>query len=249
MGMNLPDLTDDLLLRRTVDLFDDFNVYVDTQTHTKGNTGTGTSVANSDAVNGVLTLTSGATANNEVWVATTRKNWLLQSAPTANPIPAGKSITVEGRLNYAEASTNNAGVFFGLSDSFAAGQLVNGTLTPAVSFSGMAIYKIKGETVWRTICSNSTTQLIHKSTQASGLATDQVLRIEARVISASLAEVVYWVDGLPLYDSAVTNQTLRIKDQFTITSLNKMALGLFVKAGTTASEVVNLDYECVLSLR
>jgi hypothetical protein len=246
MAMNLSDLTDDLRLRRTVDLFDDFNVYVDTQTHTKGGTGT---VTNVDNVNGLLTLATGATLNNEAWVATTRKNWLLQNAPTPHPVPAGKPLIAEGALNYQEANVNTAGIFFGLSDSFATGLLVNTTLVPKSSFSGMAIYKQAGENVWRTICSNGSTQLIHKSTQASGLATDQVLRIEARVISASLAEVVYFVDGLPLYDAGVTNQTMRIKDQFTITALNKMALGLFVKTGAAFSEVVNFDYECVLSLR
>lgn len=255
MGQSIIDLTDDLRLRRVVDLWDDFHFYSDGTLWTKGTTGAGSpTVTNVDNVNGLMRIFGGTTANDEAWLATTRKNFLPQSAPTASPLPAGKTLVCEARINFQEANTNNACIYFGFCDSFATGLLTASTGVPKNSFSGMGIYLQQGDTtpVWRTIVSNGSTQSKHTANgqvAAPGLATDQTLRIEARVMSATVCEVVYFVDNQPVFDAAVTNANFRVKDQFTYTSLNKMGVGVYLLNVSTTAETVLVDYIGAWQLR
>lgn len=180
-------------------------------------------------------LTSGATGNNEVWIATTNKLFTAID---------NRSFMAECILNYTEASTNNAGIFFGFHSAFAAGLLADTTFALGSSFSGMGIYKILGSTVWKCVTSKSATQTLSTS-QLSTINTGYVrLRIEVQAVgdpAQDMAEVSFFVDDLPLYDAAVTFKNQAIKHQLTYTSFAQAKLGLMVKAGTTASEIVNLD--------
>lgn len=239
--MNLPDLHDELLKRRTVGLFDDFHHFVDTDVWTKLAADGGSSVANSDNVAGLVTLTTGGTDNNEAALAGTRKNWL---------IAANKPIVFEARINYAEGNTNKANVAAGIASVIgAANFLQDDGAGPAASFSGCAIYKVDGGTVWKCVSSLGATQTISTSTATAGGTADQVLRIEIRPVTSTLAEVSFFVDGQPLYDAAITSKNQPIKHQLTYTSAVKMQPGVYVKAGSATSEVVNVDYVGVEMLR
>lgn len=247
MGMNLLDVADLEIKRRTHFLFEDFDTYVDTHLWTKLAADAGSSVANSDGTNGILTLTTGATDNNECAVATTRKDW---------KVAANKPIVFEARINYAEAATNAANVAVGLASVIgSANFLVDNGAGPAASFSGFAIYKVDGETVWRCVSSNGTTQTITKSTTTAGGTNDQILTIFVNPVSSTVAEVTFHIwspsSGIsqPLYDSAQTNRNQPIKHQYTYTSMAAMQAGAYVKDGSGTGEVLSVDSIYVAQLR
>jgi hypothetical protein len=238
MGANLVELPDELEKRRTCNLFDNLDTYVDAQLWTKTLVGTAT-VAASDNVNGLVTCTTGAVLNQSAAFATTRANWLYQNM---------KPILYEARINYAEANTNKAGVAVGLADAFGTATLLTDTtLVPRASFSGALIYKMLNETSWRVISSLGATQTINLSGTSSISTADQVLRIEIKPVSSTVAEVTFWVNGVQLSD-AVTG--LQIKHNVTYAGAVKMQVGGgFVKAGSGSSEVLNVDYVGVAALR
>lgn len=247
-GMKLTDFYD-IAHRRTVNLFDDWITYVDTQVWTKGTAGAGSpSVTNSDNLNGLLTLATGTTANDEAWVATTRKNWI---------VTASCAMVFETRINYQEANTNNAAIFCGMTDSFASGLMAAGGASLKSSFTGFGIYKIAGVSgtqYWRTVSSVTTTQTTNLSvtnTQPNVLTTafgDQILRICVNPISTTVAEVTYFVNDVQLRATASPGTTYPIKDQYTFAS-TKLAAGCYAQGASTTSETINNDYICVENLR
>jgi hypothetical protein len=250
MGMGLLQLPDDLEKRRQVWTWDDFVSYTDTQLHTKSG-----SVTNSDGANGLLTIATGGSANNEAWVATTRKNWLMQS---------NRPLLYECRLNYTEANTNTCAIFAGFSSAFAAGLLVDTTLVPkTTTMSTVGIWKSTGDTVWRALTQIGTAQTVSTSIESTQLAgVDQILRIEVKVVGSNV-EVDFLVgqaDTTGGADSAfpVGFQQLRegssgfqkpIKHRVAYAGAVKMGAGVFVKTGSANVETVTLDYEGVLNLR
>ncbi len=234
MGMNtikLPDLFH--ATRLTHLLHEDFDEYVDADVWTKLAADPGASAAVSDGAMGLMTLTTGATDNNEAAIKSTKKNWKFIN---------NKPLVCEIRLQYAEANTDDANVAAGFSSAIGANLLVDDGAGPATTMSGALIFKVDGGTVWRCISSLSTTQTITTSTKTAGGSADQVLRIECRPVSSTVCEVSYFVDGVPLYDAAVTSRNQPIKHNLTYTSAADMHVGAYVKAGSANSEVVNVDY-------
>ncbi len=245
MSHALCDLHDPLEKRRTYGFFDDFTSYTDTQDWTKLAADSGSSVAISSTsaktANGYILLTTGGTDNNEAEIYLTNALLLIRS---------GKPIILEARILYAEANTSAANVAFGLCSATGANVLLDNGGGPAASFSGAMIFKVDGGTVWKTVSSVGSTQTISTSTKTAGGTTAQTLRIEiCPVQNGSIAEVSYFVDGLPLYSNLATRTPQPIKDNLDYTSIAIAPPVLYVKAGSSSSELLFCDYVAVEALR
>lgn len=242
-GMKLTEYFD-LQHRRVVRVFDDFLFYVDTQMWTKAVTSSGT-VAITAGINGILTLTGSTTQYSEALIKSTNADYVF-----TNNMP----MVFECRLNYQETDTNNAAIFFGVTDSFATLLIANGGDVKS-SFTGCGIYKISGSTVWKTVSSVTTTQNKNTSVTttlqtATTPAGDQILRIAVNPISTTVAEITYFVNDSQLRATASPGTTYPIKDQYTFASTG-LRTGFYVQngSGATVTQPVNLDYICAENLR
>jgi hypothetical protein len=255
MGLGLLQLPDDLEKRRQCWTFDDFEGYVDAVIWTKGVTGTGTTVTNPDAANGILNLGNAATtANAEAWVATTRKNWLVK---------AGTNLLFEARINAQEANVNNLSLFAGFSDSFATGLMTNGNPnTPNVNMSAAGIFLPAGATSYSVITSVGTTQLVTATAELAVPSGDQILRVEVKVVGTSMevdflignADVMGGADSIAPVGFQQARETASgflkpIKHRLAFSGINKMGAGVFAKQGSTTPETLRVDYIGALNLR
>ena len=239
MGVNIIALPDNYYKRRlTSYIEDDFCFYSDGDQWTKLASDVGSSVAAADS--SYVVLTTGGTDNNEAMVKSTKKNFTI-----ANYRP----IVGDFLIQWSEANTDDANVFAGFSSAAAANLMVDDGAGPATSMSGFGIFKVDGGTVWKVISSISTTQTITTSTATAGGSTAQHLRVECVPVSSTVCEVSFYVDGKPLYDAAQTSRNVPIKHSFTYTGAAAMNAVVYVKAGGSNSEVLNLDYAFVAQTR
>lgn len=232
------DLKDDLRYRRTFGVLDDFLWMISPHYLTTLATDVGATAAVGDAAGGVLTLTSGAVDNNEAAVFTTNELFLFA---------ADKPMVCEARVQYAEAATNAANVCVGFANAFGADLLVDNGAGPKASFSGALIYKVDsatGGTVWKFRTSVGTANTDTASTTTAGGAAYQTLRVEVREAGA-LMEAVPFVDDKQLLDANFRP----VKHTFAIGAATEMNAGVYVKAGTGASQVVLVDYLAAYGLR
>src|SRR5271165_944730 len=102
MGMSKYDVHNELLLRRTMKVFDDFRMYVSTDEWTT--VASGCSVAGADAEGGILTWTGDTTPNDYCYVKTTQKIFKFVNN---NPLMC------EAYIQFAEQNTNQQSVMFG----------------------------------------------------------------------------------------------------------------------------------------
>lgn len=233
--MKLLELPNEVLLRREHFLYDDFYWYVSPHLWTSFATDGGTSVAQSDTpgAGGWVTLTTGATDNNEVAVATTKKPFLF-----ADVAPC----VFEVMIIYTEANTDDANIFAGFSSALgAADMMVDDGAGPKTNFSGAGIFKVDSGangTKWQFITSNATAQTTTVSQHVAGGATAQRLRIECRAISATVIECVPFLNGAQMLDA----NNRPIKHTVSASSAAAMNAGVYAKAGSANSETPSLDY-------
>lgn len=230
----LLDLRDALAFRRTCGIFDDFYSYTDAQLWTKLAADVGASVAvDTTERSGRIKLTTGATNNNEVGVATTNKNFLIAS---------GFSQLFEARLQYAEAATNAANVAVGLFSAATSNLLVDDGAGPATNFSGALIYKVDGGTTWHAIYSDGTTQATKDTGITAGGTADVVLRIEMKAVSSTIVEVTFWINDAIALDTNNNPPSRAIKFSGTYASAAVMNCGVYLKDGSGTGEVLDVDY-------
>lgn len=215
---------------------DDFSEYVDAQRWTKLAADSGSSVAAGDNVNGVVTLTTGATNNNEASFYMTNKCFLFADQ---------RAGAIEALVQYAEAAINVANIAFGVWSAPGANMLIDDGAGPATTASGALIYKVDGGTAWKCISSKSTTQTITTSKLTAGGTSYVRLRVEWQAVgdpALDLTEVTFFVDDKPLFDAADTSRNKEIKHIVTHTSAAAMTLVFYVKAGdgTTQTYLVDL---------
>lgn len=243
MGQKLIDAPDRFLkakLQNVID--DDFNWYVTAHQWITTATDSGT-VAASDAVNGIIVLTPSdgtVTNNDEAYLSTNQEVFKFGD---------GKTLVGECRLQFTEGNTDDVNVFFGFADAIGANTLVDDGAGLKTSFSGAAIYKVDGGTVWKCVSSIGTTQTISTSTTTSSSSSYQRLKIEClpAPTGGSTMEIAFYVDGKPLIDST-TNK--RIKHTVTTTSATEMDVGCGIKNGAdTTAEALNVDYISVVANR
>lgn len=231
MGKNLADIHDRLLKRRTMEVWDDFEFYTSGTTGwTSVVTGSAT-VAVGDGVGGLVTLSAvDSTDNRDVYIKQTNQLFKYQ---------ANTTIIGECYLQYAEANTSAANIIFGFMSSVAANSLVDNGAGPKTSYSGAVIFKVDGGTVWKTQSSISTTQTTNTTATTAGGSSYTRLRIEISPISSTIAEVVYFVDGIQLRDATFNKP---IKDFVTYTGAAAMQLFAGLKNGSTTPESMIIDY-------
>lgn len=232
----LLDLPDPLALRRTHGLFEDFLWHISPHLWTSLVADSGSSAAIAAGAGGIVALGTGATDNNEVEIKTTNSPFLFAE---------DKPLIFEARLQFSEAATNAANVMVGVMDAVGADALLDNGGGPKASYSGAVIFKVDGGTVWKTETSIGAAKTTNASTRTAGGAAYQTLTVEFRPITATLAEVLFYVDGAPLRDAS--NNVL--KHALTFSGAVAMQAFVAVKAGGANAESVNVDYLACYQLR
>jgi hypothetical protein len=263
-GMNKPDIHDYIVNARTMLFWDDFEWYSSGQKWTSVTTGGGASVAiNSTGVGGLLTLTTGASKNNEAGVISTNAPFTFQNG-TNN---VGTPVIFQCEINYSEQDTSNAGIVVGLSSNWT-NILADNTWALPASFSGALVYKTPGSTTWSLATSVGTTQL----TQNGGNtclypAVNQRIIIQCFIDVAGYVEVtasvgtpgtagnsgvvgatvlgqatggVSWL--LPNFNTSPSSRATPIKQYVAFSGAAAMKGGVFLKAGSGTSQPLSVDY-------
>lgn len=221
---------------RQAGLWDHFFEFVTADKWTSLAADGGSSVAlDADWVGGGVTLTTGATDNNEC---------ALRSTVEAFKFVANQPIVFAARATWAEANTDDLNIMFGLMDAIGANAMLDNGAGPKASFSGAVIYKADGDTLWSVRSSIGSTYTDTETSQACHAASTTVtLAIYCMPRSSTEIDIVYYMDPTggadikPLTDARGNV----IKHTVTLGSPTEMNCGAYVKAGDTNSEVVTVD--------
>lgn len=195
-----------------------------------------------DDANGVVNLTTGGTDNNEAYLFTNEVSKFLN----------GKPILIIGRIQYAEANTDDANILFGMGEGFgAANTLVDNGAGPLADYDGVCLFKVDGGTRWNFETSLGSTQTTTELDVTAGGSSYQTVAIMINPVSST--EIEAW----PLFDTAGGNNLVgpykyttntaeqaklgRVKHRFSYSSPGEMALCFAVKAGGANSEVLKVD--------
>lgn len=210
----------------------DFDEFVTGDKFTDTSADTGAAVANTDAAGGVVTLTTGATDNNECYLLSTKELFL---------IALDKPILASCRLKYSEANTDDANVAFGLMNAVAANSILDDGAGLQASYSGAAFYKVDGGLNWKVEASIATTRYgateltatnsLDKVAKVAASSAYQWLDIEIVPFSSTQAKVNFFIDEVLVHSITMT-----------YTSATEMMVFVGVKAGGANSEVVSVDY-------
>jgi hypothetical protein len=234
-SLTLPESA--LLIPRQFGVIDDFLSFSDADLWTIIDADSGATVLPSDAAGGILNLTTGATDNNEAYVATTQELYLFAD---------DKPLLFLARLQWVEANTNDANVIAGLMDAVAANHLIDDAGGPVASYSGAVFFKAKDSLLWQFETSLSGTQTTTTLAAASpnGAADFHSLKIEARRRDATTVEIIPYIDeaGGQDYKQALDANGAKVKHTITLGSPTEMSAMCGVKAGGANSEVVAVDY-------
>lgn len=192
----------------------------------------GTTVEVTDARAGRLTLTTGATDNNEAMARSTFETFLTA---------AGRPMHGHCRLNLTEAATDDANFAFGFASAAGANLLVDDAGGVRTTGNLFLIYKIDGGTVWRCRSRNGTeTEDNISLTTAGGAAgTFQDLDIFIEEFSLTECVVTFQVDGAYLRDEN-TQDVIKHKILYASATEMNFVAG-YIKAGGATSETPILD--------
>lgn len=237
-GLSFPERA--LLLPNVHGIVDDFAAK-DTNIWTTTATDSGTAAVG-DAVGGVLQLlpSDGTVADNdEVYVQS------KELFKVANALP----LYFAARVQFAEAATNAANVMFGFMDAPIANALVDDGAGPKTTFSGAVFHKRDGETQWRCTYSDgavqsesgllSATNTLNKIAQTAGGSSYALFEIEIRPFTSTRCEVVYKINGVPVYT---------FKER-TYANATEMAAMIGAKNGSANQETINCDWIVALQAR
>lgn len=241
MTVKLLDPIDFLDTDRTLAFEDNFLWYLSPHMWTATLTDTGTVTALTTHGGGVaITPSDGTVADNdEAYLGGTIKNIV----PTNQ-----KPIVFQAIVQYTEGATDDANVIVGLSSTSAADALQDNGGGPPASYSGLVFFKVDGGTTWNIEASVGGTQTtveltaansLTKRVQTAGGSAKQTLRIEFMPITSTLADVLFYIDGVLVYSM-----------QWTYTSVVAMApiFGLKNGAATTV-ETLNVYNAKLKTLR
>jgi len=189
----------------------------------------GGTVAQIDDNNGVLSIATGTSDNDETYLSTMAENWLVED---------DRPIWFEARVKLTEANTDDANIIVGLSDNAAANILVDDGAGAAASYDGIAFVKVDGGTVWQFETSNAGTQVTTASAGAFTSATWTRLGFTVDHNDGTTAKVTPYING-------VAGTAINL----TISGLALMHGLLGVKAGDTNAETLLVDYVRVVQIR
>lgn len=229
---------------RQDDFYDHFNELDVTSrwTDTSGDTGAAPSLTT--AGESTVSITTGATQNNEAYLST-KRHW---------DIVANRPLLYESLFQYSEADTNAAAVVLGLMSGWAANHLVDTTGVLVSSVSCAVFHKVAGSLAWQFTTRVGTTTYGNNTLNVVAGATGMYLfRCEIRPISSTQAEVVPLVDingGTNFVQCRDATTGLPVKHILTYTSFAAAAFGYGVKAtGATGTETIVADMARVSQIR
>jgi hypothetical protein len=216
-----------------IEIFDHFTWYITAHQFTTVASDSG-SVAVGDAAGGVVVVSpsDGSVANND--------ESYIRSANECFLLAANKKIYGACYLKFTEANVDDANIFFGFANAISADTLVDDGGGLKTSFSGAAIYKVDGGTVWKCVSSVGSTQTITTSTTSSSSSSYQLLEIEGNDDPAlGCTRFVFKVDGRYLRDS--NGQVIRHAVAYG--SATEMHIGAGAKNGAdNGHEVLSIDW-------
>ena len=165
-----------------------------------------------------------------------------------NIVPTNlKPIVFQATIQYAEANTDDANVFCGMSSTSAAELLVDDGAGIAANFSGFGFFKVDGGTNWKVFASVGTSQTIaeltalnsyDKTAKTAGGSAKQTLRVEFIPYSSTKAQLQFYIDGVHVYTI-----------DWTYTSVAGVAPVIGVKNGGSNAETVNVYNTKLKTLR
>jgi len=242
MVMKLNQLPDIVNLLPLYHIFvDDFDEYVSADRWTLVATDSGTATVG-DAADGIISLAASdgtAADNDESYLKGTHETWLIADE---------KPIDFRAVVLWTEANTDDANVMIGLMNGVAANSLQDNGAGPKADFSGAVFYKIDGGTNWNVMYSDGTTQTSAELTAANSLtgaaipattAVDHDLAIQIRPTSSAKVDIIFLVDGKPVY---------KMTDK-TYANAEEMQLCLAVKNGGANAEVLTCDFVTCVQAR
>lgn len=184
-----------------------------------GAAGTIADGATTEALHGAVKITTGATANNDIYL------WTLKQ--TVKFI-AGKKASFKARVKVTEGNTDDAIVVVGLSDTTAADFMLDTTGGPAASYDGAVFYKVSSSSAWQAETSESTNQATDTNAGTLVSATWQTLELHWD----GKGFVTFYVDGKEGARLAIA----------TASALEEMNVIMGLKAGSNNAEVMLVDY-------
>lgn len=150
-------------------------------------------------------------------------------------VEAKKPISFAARIQFAEAATNAANVFVGMTSQAVATAMGNDGAGPPADYSGVGFHKIDGGLNWIAEFSNGTTQRttelsvdgsLNKIAQVAGSASAQMLEIDVLPKTSTVCDVVFRINGIAV--ASFLDQVF--------TSMLAMAPVVIYKAGTAAAQ-------------
>lgn len=225
-GIRLENM-DFLNQKRQMILFEDFLSGAPDEWTAAGDTAAGT-----DAIGGQLDITTTGTDNNEATLTLDNKIVV---------VAASKTISFMARVQYAEANTDDANVFVGLTDEAVATILGDDGAGPPADYTGVGFHKLDGGTNWIAEVANGTTHetvtldangSLNKIAQTAGGSDFVLLEIDITPKTSTLIDVIFKIDGITVH---------KVTD-FTFTSMGAMAPVAVIKAGGANAETMLIDF-------
>lgn len=192
------------------------------------------SVTIGDAVRGIAALvpSDGTVADNdEAYFAS--PNEVFKFA-------AGQPLYGRASVQFTEANTDDANVFFGFMNAIAANSIVDNGAGPQASGCHAVLEKRDGETQWRLTTRNGSASTSTLSTTTAGGSAYQKLEILVEDYTGTSCQVTAKVNGDFLRDS----NNLPIRHTILYASATEMQVGFGVKNGGANLETLNVDYVC-----
>lgn len=197
-------------------------------------------VAMGDAVGGIAVLTpsdSTVADNDEAYFASPNEVF---------KVAAGKPLYAAARLQYSEAATNAANIFFGFGSAIAANFIVDNGAGMRTTGDVIGIYKVDGGTAWICITQiNGTAVTTTSSTTAGG---SSYVKLEIDLPDnhdSTYCYATFKVNDTYLKD---TNGNV-IRHRVPFASAQEMQVGFGIKNGSTTLETLNVDYVVAVQQR
>lgn len=227
--------------RRQIEFEDEFGSYTSGQFWTSlASDGGVTAPVGVDAEWGRVSMATAATDNNEVMVRSTNEIALFQ---------ADGSFMFQSLIQFTESNTDDANVAVGMANAAGADLLSDNGGGDNINSSGVLIFKVDGETVWRCASEINGTIVETQSDQTAGGASFQMLSIIGRPVDGTNYEFTYFLDDKALTTTA-NGITRPIRHRLAYASATEMRLVAgYIKAGSASEETLLIDYCAFTAVR
>lgn len=217
--------------RRNVEWFEDFLEDLDAAKITNTKDGTATTAVG-DAANGLVTLTTAATDNNENYLLSVNESFL---------IAADAPLIAECRVLIAQGNTDDLNFAFGFMNAVGANALQDNGAGPKATYSGAVFYMVDGDTLLNVSYNDAGTAKTRRleadlsltnEDETGASASYQTLRIEIRPKTSAYCDVLFFRDG---------SLVAKFTDQ-AYANAEAMMVFVGIKAGGANDETLVVDY-------